>query len=366
MDSLGENVAYFSFDQVNPYQLICSQVQLLSPTVDFIGEFIETSLEVHAFFEGEEVAFADEIELEELTCAYDPNDKQVFPVGYSDEHYIATDTTLEYLIRFQNTGNAPATHVIIRDTIDDNLDLTSFQFLANSHPVFTTVRYESREVEFYFQNIMLPDSVNNEPESHGFVSFRIRPQADIPLLTELNNTAAIYFDNNPPIITNTTWSTTYDCSLFNVSFTDEGAVLTASEGDHYQWFLDGEPIEDANEQEYTAVENGNYSVQVDIDFPCSENSGSTFIVVTSINEWEGSEVNLFPNPMTNSAMIDIGDFKGPIRVEIYDLMGRLQRSDLINVDQGILNLERGALVKGTYILRMINDDEALELKFVVQ
>jgi uncharacterized repeat protein (TIGR01451 family) len=365
IDSIGENVAYLSFTDVDPYELVCPVMELLSPTVEFLGEYLETSIEVQGILDGGEVAFGADSLSEELTCAYDPNDKQVLPEGYSEEHYIANDTLLEYLVRFQNTGNAPATDVTVRDTLDENLNLSSFQLVANSHPVYTTVDPATREVEFYFQNIMLPDSVSNEPESHGFVSFTIRPEAGLPLLTELNNTAGIYFDNNPPIITNTTWSTIYDCSLFDVSFTDDGALLTASEGDHYQWFLDGEPIEGASEQEYTALVNGNYSVQVDIDFPCSGSSSSTFIV-TSIEEWEESEITLFPNPMTTSAMVDLGEFQGPIQLEIYDIMGKLQRSEIINLEKGNLILERGTLSMGTYILRLTNEDETMELKFVVE
>jgi hypothetical protein len=52
-----------------------------------------------------------------------------------------------------------------------------------------------------FPNIMLPDSNINEPLSHGFVTFRIRPR--LPLLPgdEIENIANIYFDYNPPVIT---------------------------------------------------------------------------------------------------------------------------------------------------------------------
>jgi uncharacterized repeat protein (TIGR01451 family) len=365
IDSLGENLAYLSFTDVAPMELICAEVEVVSPTVEFIGAYLDTYFEVTAFYDGVEVAFGADLLSEELTCAYDPNDKQVYPVGYAEEHYIANDTLLEYLIRFQNTGNAPATDVTIRDTLDQNLNISTFELAVSSHSVFTTLNPETREVEFYFQNIMLPDSVNNEPESHGLVSFTIRPEADLPLLTELKNTAAIYFDNNPPIITNTTWSTIYDCSLFEVSFNDDGALLTASEGDNYQWFLNDEPIEGATEQEYTATENGNYSVQVDIDFPCSEMSSSTFIVVTSVDDWKGKEVKLFPNPLTTSAILDVGELSGTARVEVYDISGKLQRSELLSLDSGSLILERGALSAGTYILRLTQGEEAMELKFVV-
>ncbi len=51
---------------------------------------------------------------------------------------------------------------------------------------------------------MLLDSNLNEPASHGYVKFRIKHRPNIPLSTDIHNRAAIYFDYNPPIFTNTT------------------------------------------------------------------------------------------------------------------------------------------------------------------
>jgi hypothetical protein len=255
--------------------------------------------------------------------------------------------------------------VIIRDTLDDNLDLNTFELVANSHSVFTTIKPQDREVEFYFQNIQLPDSVSNEPESHGFVSYRIRPEEETPLLTELNNTAYIFFDNNPAIVTNTTWSTLYDCSLFEVDFSDNGAVLTASFGDNYQWYLDGDEIEGANGQEFTATASGSYSVQVGIDFPCSDISSSIFVVVISLDELADSPITLFPNPMTTSAILNLGELRGPATLEIYDMSGKLIRSDVLLLDAGMLNLQRGSLESGHYLLRLTQEELSYELPLVV-
>ena len=149
----------------------------------------------------------------ELTCAYDPNDKQVFPNGYYEPHYILDGTELEYLVRFQNTGNDTATTVIVSDTLDANLDMSTFQLMANSHSVNTVIYNETGIVDFIFNNIMLPDSTTNEPESHGLISYTIKPIEGLEPETVLNNTAYIYFDNNPPIVTNTTWK--YHIRLFS-------------------------------------------------------------------------------------------------------------------------------------------------------
>ncbi len=134
--------------------------------------------------------------------AYDPNDKQAFPLGYGNEHYIRPGTELEYLIRFQNTGTDTAFTVIIRDTLPSWLDPLTVRPGASSHP-YRFDLYGPGILVFEFQNIMLPDSNTNEPASHGFVKFRVRPRANTPLETDILNSAAIYFDYNEPVITNT-------------------------------------------------------------------------------------------------------------------------------------------------------------------
>jgi hypothetical protein len=58
-----------------------------------------------------------------------------------------------------------------------------------------------------FSNIKLVDSTTNEPLSHGFFTYEITPKSNLPLETRIENTAAIYFDYNPPIFTNTTFHT---------------------------------------------------------------------------------------------------------------------------------------------------------------
>jgi uncharacterized repeat protein (TIGR01451 family) len=135
--------------------------------------------------------------------SYDPNDKQGFPTGYGANHYIRPGTEIEYLIRFQNTGTDTAFNVYILDTLSSWLDPAGIQPGASSHNYRFELRGEGTLL-FEFRDIMLPDSNVNEPASNGFVKFRIRPRADVPLETDVYNKAAIYFDFNEPIITNTT------------------------------------------------------------------------------------------------------------------------------------------------------------------
>lgn len=145
-----------------------------------------------------------------VTGSYDPNDKAVEPRGEGDDGRIMyDDTTLHYTIRFQNTGTDTAFTVVIRDTLDASLEVSSFRFEGSSHLLNYAISGEG-VVTFTFNNIQLPDSFINEPGSHGVLSYFVNRKMEIPFGTEIQNTAYIYFDYNAPIVTNTTRNTLFD------------------------------------------------------------------------------------------------------------------------------------------------------------
>jgi hypothetical protein len=137
------------------------------------------------------------------TGSFDPNDILV------DRYTLFTSEFpnppfLDYIIRFQNTGNDTAFNVKILNPIDTIfLKLNTLEFVASSHPMDMNFIYHERNMEFRFDNILLPDSNVNEPASHGFVRYRIQPQDTLVLGDQIKNFAAIYFDFNEPVMTNT-------------------------------------------------------------------------------------------------------------------------------------------------------------------
>lgn len=157
---------------------------------------------VNQFELGDTDEFID-IECREVVASYDPNDKHGFPRGYGEEHLIEPGTALEYLVNFQNTGNDTAFLVVIRDTISEHLDITTLRPGASSHAYTWDIDGDNVLV-FTYENILLPDSTTNLEGSQGFVEYKIEQRNGLPLGTVIENRAAIYFDINDPIITNTT------------------------------------------------------------------------------------------------------------------------------------------------------------------
>lgn len=140
---------------------------------------------------------------------YDPNDKQVYPQGECEEHYTLKDGVLTYTVRFQNTGNSEAINIHVVDTISSFLDINTLSVLAKSHDMYTEI-LPGNILNFKFENIYLPDSTNNEEESHGYVIFEIAPLSDLTDGSVIENSSNIYFDFNPAVVTNTTFNTMVD------------------------------------------------------------------------------------------------------------------------------------------------------------
>lgn len=136
--------------------------------------------------------------------SYDPNFKDVDKYVYID---VNTVETLNYVVHFQNDGNFQAINVVVQDTIDTKLDLTTFQLVASQHAVSVNINPATRVVTFSFNGINLLPSSQNLAGSQGFFSYSIRELPGLAMQSEIKNTAYIYFDFNPAIITNTTSNT---------------------------------------------------------------------------------------------------------------------------------------------------------------
>ncbi len=139
--------------------------------------------------------------------SYDPNVKTVYPKGLGANGVISpVDTLLKYKIQFQNTGSYQAFKIVVTDTIDPSLDISTFKLLSTSHKCKMSFA-AANVLQFTFEDINLPDSTTDEMLSHGFINYSIETKRGLPLLTQIKKKANIYFDFNDPVITNETLNT---------------------------------------------------------------------------------------------------------------------------------------------------------------
>jgi uncharacterized repeat protein (TIGR01451 family) len=184
---------------------------------------------------------ATETDCQNIIDSFDPNDKQVSPLGFTENHYVKPNTELEYLIRFQNTGTAEAVNISVVDTLSTDLDMETFHLMSTSHPSELQIENIAGKqvLKWHFKNINLPDSTHNEPQSHGYIKFKIKHKTGIAEGTIIQNFADIYFDFNEPVRTNTTVSNITDyqfpqalvdfCSMVRKAQAGENQTICKSE-----------------------------------------------------------------------------------------------------------------------------------------
>lgn len=137
-----------------------------------------------------------------VVASYDPNAKSVYPTGH-----ITPGTRLEYLIQFENTGNAPAVNIHVLDTLSDLVDPSTVVVHGSTHKM-NLIRYTAADksiLKFDFPNIMLPDSSDHEG-CKGSLVYSVRSSYALTPGTTVTNRAGIYFDFNEVVMTNTAYS----------------------------------------------------------------------------------------------------------------------------------------------------------------
>lgn len=227
-DSVVGQIVYWHFDTLNYFSLECFNFLVALPSVAYIGGAMTSILTVFGMdsLGNTNFEYADTL-VQNLICAYDPNDKTVDPEGIGDPGFIENNLEMEYLVRFQNTGTATATNIVVHDHLDPNLDWSTFNIISYSHPMTVWIEPDGQAV-FEFANIMLPDSNSNEPASHGFVKYKILMDPNLLPGSQIFNQADIYFDFNPPIYTNTEVNTIIDCDVMEFSLGSESICLGES------------------------------------------------------------------------------------------------------------------------------------------
>ena len=138
-----------------------------------------------------------------IVGSFDPNEKRVEPSQGLTAAEIVAGKELFYTVQFQNTGTYEAETVRIMDKLDTALNLTTLRYVASSHPVTNFRVLPGGLLEVVFDHIALPDVHSDEAGSHGFVTFAIQRKKAFSSYDKVENKAAIYFDFNEPIITNT-------------------------------------------------------------------------------------------------------------------------------------------------------------------
>ena len=269
-DSVSGNNIYFSFTDLNYNESRAFQVNLLMPDAGSVGEYMDFFLTVRN--EGGWEIANDYVQAL-VSCSYDPNDITEYN-GWTENGFFLAGDRLEYLIRFQNTGNDTAYNVSLVDQLPAGFEYESLHAIAWSHPCQSYITPDGQLI-VQFENIFLPDSGANELASHGFFRFSIAAEATLSAGDILENGVEIYFDSNPAVITNTAVNTVFECEgLAGFSVAEEvclGNELNTTSNQEwvsqYLWLLNGNAISSENSISLTPENPGAYELKLTVSNP---------------------------------------------------------------------------------------------------
>jgi PKD repeat protein len=110
--------------------------------------------------------------------------------------------TINYLIHAQNTGLQTANRVVIFDTLDINLDISTIKVNGASHTWHLEMENEY-VLKWIFDSVNIPVMGSfTLNESSIVISYSIQTEGDLPNGTVVKSRAGIVFDDNEPINTN--------------------------------------------------------------------------------------------------------------------------------------------------------------------
>lgn len=303
-----------------------------------------------------------------ITGSFDPNDKQS-TLSLTPTQVI-NGSFIDYTIRFQNTGNDTAFNIVIADTLSNLLQAESFEMINSSHNCKAT--RINNILYFEFLNVNLVDSITNEPSSHGFVSFRIKPLKTVAINNVIENKSYIYFDYNAPVVTNIATTIIQVNSTTPVHLINFAAHATANNQLLLNWLIENElnsknyevekstdgirfsGIGTINAQGLTSY---NFTTAMPIELityyrlKINDIDGkSTYSYIVKVQQQKTTIGLMVMNPVRNNLTINVTD-ENLINTNAVLLNVNGQSIKKISLKQGLQNVNIGNLTKGTYYLQ---------------
>jgi len=326
VDSISGNQLFYNFGPLNYNANYPIHVTLDMPNTGMPGDSLWFTFQVYHSVSSDSMAvFMDGITTP-ILCSYDPNDIRELN-GIGPDGRIAPNTTLDYVIRFENLGTATAYDVVIIDELPEELDPLSLQPIAASHPYQIIIEQGTLIVDF--NDINLPQANEDSLLNKGYIHFRIDQIPDLPVGTQFTNSAAIYFDYNPPIYTNHALSTIFECPQTSLYVNASDAQLEILDNvSNITWYINGVATGETGNA-ITPSETGSYQAQATTSDGCTLLSNLYDFTVNSISQTIRRKPLIFPNPSNHVAYLQASvDWVGS-NYEIYSASGVLMHSGIL-------------------------------------
>jgi hypothetical protein len=241
---------------------------------------------------------------------------------------------------------------------------------------------------------MLPASSVNEPESHGYIVYRIQPKSDVVVGETIHNTASIYFDYNLPVLTNDATTLVQDNFIslpvqllnFTGQLTNNIAQLSwkADRGNNFEKF---EIERSFDGKTYSRIETILFNNLIN-DYHLTDNTSAlqsklifyrlkmidadgkftySKVIVFRINPIENS-FTIYPNPARTEVFVSLmTDKNQSLRVKVLDISGKIVSEQRKEIQKGtnVFPVNISNLKAGNYLLQIHANAEKKAVKFTI-
>jgi hypothetical protein len=148
----------------------------------------------------------------------------------------------------------------------------------------------------------------------------------------------------------------------NVTILQFENALISSGFSSYQWFLNGNAIENATDSIYFFTSNGAYYVLATDVNGCTGASNTIDVTTVSIGQTLEPETEVFPNPFSDYIILRTKHHQEPISYRIYSVTGQLMAGGTLNSNTTIISSSE--LKSGMYNLNIISNRKLLNYRLI--
>jgi uncharacterized repeat protein (TIGR01451 family) len=383
--SINGDTIKWNYSDLKPLDTASIIVYFKVPATVNIGDTLHSVATINPVA-GDLVPSDDTAAVSQITVgSFDPNNKSENHAGTISKSQVANGDYLTYIIRFQNTGTYAAFNIVVKDTLSNKLDWNTFQVVGASHNYQLEIT-NGNKCAWSFKAIGLPDSNTNEPASHGYIVYRIKPKNTLITGDVINNSAGIYFDYNSPVQTKVNTTTVENITLplqllsFSAQRNDKINLLMWSTSNEIN--TDRFEIERSSDSRsflairtVRAISNGktkndyaftdaqplkavNYYRLKMID----KDGKFVYSAIRSINNTSSFDVKLYPNPVKDVLTLEGLQPNTQTTISIIGLQGSVLAKATTTNSSYTWNIKQ--LPSGTYYVRIEADKNVSALKFV--
>ncbi|UKN01186.1 T9SS type A sorting domain-containing protein [Paracrocinitomix mangrovi] len=158
---------------------------------------------------------------------------------------------------------------------------------------------------------------------------------------------------------------TVEAAIDNSTSTTDFTITAAQTGDTYQWINcdSNTEINGETNQSYTADANGNYAVVVTVG-NCSDTSDCVLIEGVGFEDWQMSDVKIYPNPSKGQFTIELpNSLTESTAIRVLSVDGKVVYSTFANSNKTEIKLD---VEPGLYLVELNDGSKSEVIRLVIE